>query len=541
LFTSSSYQTKQKKIRAGSHAPLFFQPKLIVNQPRNIYEKKSNAIADEVKHQHYHSGLENLFFSPADLAAQRKCSHRVAEEQHKVQLKENTATTTINPSTEKNFSSLSGGRPLNENERNFFEPRMGYDFSKVRLHTDNDAVHSAKDINALAYTYGNNIVFDENQFSLGNNDGQKLLMHELVHTVQQSSLPEAMVQRKSINYNIHDQLLDNYSDYSGQPRDTVTQHDPGYEQWLQMTRELTVKLQVLIDDATWPNIRKRVYPLESAAGIQRAKDRHAGSLPDLSGLGRLTSLDRFAASVKSIQSRWATLPTPDAKASAIGKAADDELVAAAVPPFRIVNKEPMAFKGYFSGTEWRFAISEQLVQGEVLTTTDAAEVANTAFHESRHAEQQFLAARYSADVNNLDEAALSVEQQIPKAIAAIAVTKKFDSGTNAAAKNMGRQMYQATVTDRTKNQSISNNDGWDDMADRRKEALSALQLLNTGATSKTIGEANAAFEALKSQIIVVEKKYALYRRIPYEADAHEVGDAAEQAFLGWPAAAIPTP
>jgi hypothetical protein len=32
----------------------------------------------------------------------------------------------------------------------------------------------------------------------------------------------------------------------------------------------------------------------------------------------------------------------------------------------------------------------------------------------------------------------------------------------------------------------------------------------------------------------VETHYPLYRAIPYEADAHEVGDAAEQAFRGWP-------
>lgn len=40
--------------------------------------------------------------------------------------------------------------------------------------------------------------------------------------------------------------------------------------------------------------------------------------------------------------------------------------------------------------------------------------------------------------------------------------------------------------------------------------------------------------ALRAQIIEVERLYTLYRNIPYEADAHEVGDAAEQALRGWP-------
>ena len=43
---------------------------------------------------------------------------------------------------------------------------------------------------------------------------------------------------------------------------------------------------------------------------------------------------------------------------------------------------------------------------------------------------------------------------------------------------------------------------------------------------------------LKKQI-AVEQRYSQYRAIPYEADAHEVGDAAEQEFRGWPGATTP--
>ena len=33
----------------------------------------------------------------------------------------------------------SGGQPLAESERAFFEPRFGFDFGKVRVHTDSQA------------------------------------------------------------------------------------------------------------------------------------------------------------------------------------------------------------------------------------------------------------------------------------------------------------------------------------------------------------------------------------------------------------------
>ncbi|MGB9177080.1 MAG: DUF4157 domain-containing protein, partial [Methanoregula sp.] len=51
------------------------------------------------------------------------------------------------------------GRPLDAGMRAFMEPRFGYDFSGVRIHTDAKAAESARAVNALAYTVGNRIVF----------------------------------------------------------------------------------------------------------------------------------------------------------------------------------------------------------------------------------------------------------------------------------------------------------------------------------------------------------------------------------------------
>lgn len=43
------------------------------------------------------------------------------------------------------------------------ESRFGYDFSDVRIHTNENAARSASSINALAYTAGKEIVFGKNQ------------------------------------------------------------------------------------------------------------------------------------------------------------------------------------------------------------------------------------------------------------------------------------------------------------------------------------------------------------------------------------------
>jgi hypothetical protein len=80
----------------------------------------------------------------------------------------------------------SSGRPLEQAARAFFEPRFGYDFSRVRVHTDAQAAESARAVNALAYTVGDRIAFAAGRYSPNTTEGRRLLAHELAHTVQQS-------------------------------------------------------------------------------------------------------------------------------------------------------------------------------------------------------------------------------------------------------------------------------------------------------------------------------------------------------------------
>jgi len=82
-----------------------------------------------------------------------------------------------------------GGRSLDEPVRTDMEARLGADFSDVRVHTDGAADHSARSVQAHAYTVGSNIVFQRDKFDPGTSAGQTLLAHELTHVVQQRSGP----------------------------------------------------------------------------------------------------------------------------------------------------------------------------------------------------------------------------------------------------------------------------------------------------------------------------------------------------------------
>ena len=72
------------------------------------------------------------------------------------------------------------------------EPRFGYDFADVRVHTNSAAARSASDMNALAFTVGNHIAFGAGQYAPGMAKTNRLLAHELAHVVQQGGA----VQRK---------------------------------------------------------------------------------------------------------------------------------------------------------------------------------------------------------------------------------------------------------------------------------------------------------------------------------------------------------
>lgn len=80
-----------------------------------------------------------------------------------------------------------GGATLPEPVRAFMEPRFGHDFSDVRTHTDPSAAALADNLNARAFTVGQDIFFGRGEFQPETPSGQRLLAHELTHTLQQMS------------------------------------------------------------------------------------------------------------------------------------------------------------------------------------------------------------------------------------------------------------------------------------------------------------------------------------------------------------------
>jgi hypothetical protein len=190
---------------------------------------------------------------------QRKC--KVCEEEENLNVQRKDQTTSIHDALQ------SSGESLPDDTRSFMESRIGYDFSKVKVHKDTVAAKSAQSINALAYTSGNNIVFNDGQYAPNTDGGKKLLAHELTHVVQQQGSTvsrKPIVQRQERPDPIHDALLDQFSSERGIPRDQATQHSQEYRNWLayisiapRVDRSCSANRRIIIDIVnealTWIN------------------------------------------------------------------------------------------------------------------------------------------------------------------------------------------------------------------------------------------------------------------------------------------------
>jgi hypothetical protein len=83
--------------------------------------------------------------------------------------------------------SSGGGRPLDAGVRERMETGFGSSFSGVRIHADGEAARLSDLVNARAFTHGSDVFFGGGEYAPGTAAGDRLLAHELAHTLQQTS------------------------------------------------------------------------------------------------------------------------------------------------------------------------------------------------------------------------------------------------------------------------------------------------------------------------------------------------------------------
>jgi|GEM_PF-5145693 len=157
-------------------APSDIQPKLKVSQPGDPYEKEADELADQVVQR-----IESNRNVPPIQTLCQSCK----EEQ--VHPKRADSPNTVSSSFQNTLESTKGaGSPLPKKTKAKMERAFGADFSKVRVHTNQESIQMNREVNAQAFANGSDIYFNEGKYNPESTEGSRILAHELTHVLQQS-------------------------------------------------------------------------------------------------------------------------------------------------------------------------------------------------------------------------------------------------------------------------------------------------------------------------------------------------------------------
>jgi hypothetical protein len=183
------------------------QPKLEVGATDDPLEQEADDMASKVMRK----GADGVGRTPmsgavfegvsdqSNAGIQRKCADC---EEEKVQKKSQSGSGGGYASpqvTSQIQATKGGGQALDGQTRGFMENGFGMDLGHVKVHTGGYAASMSRELGAKAFTIGNDIYFNENQYAPHSESGRHLLAHELTHTVQQSGkIGAKKIQRISV-------------------------------------------------------------------------------------------------------------------------------------------------------------------------------------------------------------------------------------------------------------------------------------------------------------------------------------------------------
>lgn len=234
--------SKRNDTKDNSKTQPFFQAKLAINKPGDQYEREADSVANSVVNnksntpvvqQKNISSIQRLSTSkedeklstnearmekdkeiqekPMPMAGAEKEKEKLKGVQKKedplkekekkkavapVQKKSESNASTASPQVSSRIESSAGkGNALPAKTLSEMNSSFGVDFSNVNIHKDSEAANMNQELQAQAFTHGNDIYFNSGKYNPENSEGKFLLAHELTHVVQQGN--PNMLQKKS--------------------------------------------------------------------------------------------------------------------------------------------------------------------------------------------------------------------------------------------------------------------------------------------------------------------------------------------------------
>ena len=259
------------------------------------------------------------------------------------------------------------------------------------------------------------------------------------------------------------------------------------------------------------------------------------------GLNTPAHIRAYTQGFEKLQKEWGKL-TPDQRRERVSALANTQLQAGGVPRVKIndyVPPDPNR-NGEMDFTTWTLDINRRILNAPVLSPADGKSLADTVYHESRHAEQWYLIARDKAGHLQAQGGQTPAQQS-----QAISQAMDIPPGvSNSAQKNpLPKNSPQAPCA-RLLNDSIYGKN-----AAHRERTLTNLGKLDQELTAAAAQSAHAqnvynhaaaankardlqnwqnAFNHYQAALKRQQQNYQAYRDLPEEADAWETGTQVEK-------------
>lgn len=214
-------QAIQKLARSSvgfDFAKIGIPPRLKVSRPGDEYEQEADKIAEQVMRMPSSDSpipITNVKKRTVDGKCSTCGTEKEGEEKMEISRKP-LSIYSLEPDEQvgKEINNIrsSSGHSIDASAKGFMESRFGYNFSSVKIHTDESAARSANSVNARAYTIGNDVVFGEGQYRPNTQEGRMLLAHELTHVVQQNTMTSAMSIQRDVGWAGRGPLPDPYGE-----------------------------------------------------------------------------------------------------------------------------------------------------------------------------------------------------------------------------------------------------------------------------------------------------------------------------------------
>lgn len=210
---AASIKGVQRQAVAGRSSSLQLQSSMKVSSPKDPAEKEADATAKKIMRMavpessiaYVKTGSEGVFRQVKKEEKEKKIQAKLQspyitrfantgiftqpkkKEEEKIQRKAEGQPNVASNVAADIQSSMATGSPLPLSVRRFMEPRFQANFSNVKINTGDQAAKLNRQLNAQAFTVGNQIFFGKDKFQPEQPEGKELIAHELTHTIQQGA------------------------------------------------------------------------------------------------------------------------------------------------------------------------------------------------------------------------------------------------------------------------------------------------------------------------------------------------------------------